>query len=308
MTVKVVTLFGGSGFLGRSIVQRLARAGYRIRVGTRNSDLVNRLMTYGDVGQITPVNVDLLKPDTLEAAVEGGDYVINLMGQLYESGPFSFDLVHYQAPKLIAEYCVSNGIEHLIHVSAIGANIESHSSYARSKARGEQAIQTIFPSATLLRPSIIFGPDDQFFNRFASMATCSPFLVVFDKGDVLMQPVYVGDVAQAVLHALVNPSCHAQIYELGGPKAYSFRELMQLTLSMTKRHRHIISIPIRLGNYLARAMELFPDPFLTRDQLILLQQDNIVSETAKTLKDLDISPSRLEVIVPDYLKRYQPRF
>lgn len=308
MRDKIITIYGGTGFVGRSVVRRLAKLGCRIRVATRSESEVNRLKVCGDVGQITPVCVDLLYPETLEAALENSDFVLNFIGSLYEKGKMTFDLLHHQTPKTIAQYAQKHNIQKLVHISALGADPASNSVYAKTKAAGEAAVLNAFPKATLLRPSVIFGPDDRFFNRFAQMATYAPCLTVFDGGHTKLQPVYVGDVADAVVKVLEDKTCDGQTYELGGPRVYSIRDLMHLILSMIKRDRPVVSLPSGIGSLIGYFGEFLPEPPLTRDQIKLLATDSVVCGQAKGFKELGITPGDVELIVPEYLKHYQPRF
>lgn len=305
MAFKVVTIFGGSGFLGRHVVKRLAKRGWRVRIATRNPSDALFLKTAGAVGQIVPTFANVRDDHSVAAAVAGADIVINMVGILYESGRQTFKSVHEEAAGRIARAAREAGATRMIQISAIGAAPESRSLYARSKAAGERAVLDAFPDATILRPSIVFGPDDGFFNLFASMSRMSPFLPLMGGGRTRFQPVYVGDVADAMLACLDRPESKGKTYELGGPTVYSFRQLMELMLQTIGRNRALVSIPWPIAGLQATFLGLLPKPLLTRDQLAQLKTDNVVSEGALTLADLDISPTAAELILPTYLDRFR---
>lgn len=301
----VVTIFGGSGFIGRAIVRLLARQGWRIRVAMRSPADARALQPLGDVGQITVLGVKVQDEAMVKAAVEGADAVINLTGILYESGEQTFQAVHVDGPSYIAKAASAAGVRALVHLSAIGADSASASAYARSKAAGEAAVLAAFPKASILRPSIVFGPEDSFFNRFATMAQLSPVIPLVGGGTTKYQPVYVGDVARAALICLQEPGCQGNIYELGGPDVHSFKELMQMMLTETRRRRCLASLSYKMADFKARFLELLPVPPLTRDQVKLLQVDNVVSENALGLADLGLTPTALETVLPTYLDCYR---
>lgn len=316
---KLVTVFGGSGFVGRYVVKRLVQQGARVRVAIRRPDEGLFLKPMGAVGQIDIVQANLRVPHSVQSALVGADAVINLVGILYERGPQKFGSVIGRGAEVVALCAKEAGIQQMVQVSAIGANAESQSGYAKAKAAGEAAVLRHMPQATIIRPSVIFGPEDGFFNRFASLAGMSPFLPLVDGGHTRFQPVYVGDVAEAIVRALQDPAAAGQIYELGGPKIYSFKELMQLTLAEIKKKRLLLPIPGALLKPAAFLMELQPlfAPPITRDQIALLQAgDNVVSPGAKTLADLGIDhPVPVEGTIGTYLYRYrrgggkfEPRF
>ena len=306
MSDRVVTVFGGSGFIGRYVVQRLARTGVRVNVAVRHVERAKFLKTMGNVGQITPVACDITAAASVARAVQGADAVVNLVGILYPSGHgHGFDAVHHQAAGAIAEAAKAAGARALVQISAIGADAESDSAYARSKAAGEAAVRAAFPEATILRPSIVFGPEDSFFNRFAAMARLSPALPLIGGGHTLFQPVYVGDVADAVLRALSDPGTQGKTYELGGPKTYSFKALMELMLATIGRRRLLVPVPFGIAEIQGAVLQLLPVPPLTRDQVALLKRDNVVAEGALTLADLGIEPTTLEVILPAYMERFR---
>ncbi|HEX4160821.1 MAG TPA: complex I NDUFA9 subunit family protein [Rhizomicrobium sp.] len=301
----LVTVFGGSGFLGRYVVRALAQAGHRIRVGVRYPNLANFLPPMGHVGQIQIVRTNVTDAGQVAQAMRGAKAAVNLVGILYESGRQRFQTVHADAAATVAEAAKREGLRSLIHVSAIGANAQSESLYARSKAEGEARARDALPGATILRPSIVFGPEDDFFNRFAALARISPVLPLIGGGHTCFQPVYVCDVANAVLRCLMEPETAGRTYELGGPKVYTLKEVMQLVLAETNRRRLLVPIPFSIAMLKASVLELLPKPMLTRDQVRLLRQDNVVSPNARTLEDLDIEPDAAEAILPSYLWRFR---
>jgi uncharacterized protein YbjT (DUF2867 family) len=301
-----IAVLGGSGFIGRYVVKRLAGRGEVLAVGGRHAADAKFLKLKGDVGQVGLLNIAIDDDAVLPAFLAGKDALINCVGILYERGAQKFDIVHHSAPAKLARLAREAGIERLVHLSAIGADPRSTSAYARSKAAGEQAVRDAFPTATILRPSIVFGPEDDFFNRFAAMATVSPFLPLIGGGETRFQPVYVGDVADAVIRALDDPAAAGRTYELGGPKVYTFRALMELMLQEIKRHRRFVGVPFGLASLQARLLSLLPiAPPLTPDQVEMLKRDNIVSSGALTLQTLGIDPVGLEAILPTYLDRFR---
>jgi uncharacterized protein YbjT (DUF2867 family) len=301
-----IAVLGGSGFIGRYVVKRLAGRGEVLAVGGRHAADAKFLKLKGDVGQVGLLNIAIDDDAVLPAFLAGKDALINCVGILYERGTQKFDIVHHSAPAKLARLAREAGIERLVHLSAIGADPRSTSAYARSKAAGEQAVRDAFPTATILRPSIVFGPEDDFFNRFAAMATVSPFLPLIGGGETRFQPVYVGDVADAVIRALDDPAAAGRTYELGGPKVYTFRALMELMLQEIKRHRRFVGVPFGLASLQARLLSLLPiAPPLTPDQVEMLKRDNVVSSGALTLQTLGIEPVALEAILPTYLDRFR---
>ena len=306
MAARVVTVFGGSGFIGRYLVQRLAHQGCVIRVAVRRPSRAQFLKPLGNVGQITPVAAALQDEASLRAAVDGADAVVNLVGLLYEKGRQTFEAVHFRGAKSIAEFSAQAGVTDLVQMSALGASADSEADYARSKAAGEAAVREAFPDAVIVRPSVVFGPEDGFFNLFAVIARLSPVLPLIGGGRTRFQPVYVGDVAEAMAVCLSDPTRRGQTYELGGPKAYSFKELLELLLVQIRRRRLLVPLPFGLATLEAAVLELLPVPPLTRDQVRLLRHDNVVGAGASTLADLGITPTAMEVILPTYLDRYRP--
>ena len=307
MAIKRVTVFGGSGFIGRHLVQRLARAGVRVTVAVRSPRHADFLRPRGDVGQIAPVAADILDEAAVAAAVAGADGVVNLVGILYARGRYGFDAVHAEGAEIVAKAAAAAGVARLVQVSAIGADDKSPSAYARSKAAGEAAVRAAFPQATILRPSVLFGPEDDFFNRFAGMARLSPVMPLFGGGETKFQPVYVGDVADAIVKSLTDASAAGRTFELGGPTVYSFEDLMRLVLAETEREAMLIKLPFCAADVIGTFAPLFPlgAPLLTRDQAKLLRIDNVVHEGAAGFAQLGIVPTAAEAILPSYLARFR---
>jgi NADH dehydrogenase len=303
---KTVTLFGGTGFVGRYVAQRLAHRGWRIIVASRHPDRALPLKTAGAVGQVVPVFADVRDDGSVAAAVAGADAVVNLVGILFERGRQRFDAVHGEAAGRVARAAAAAGATRFVQISAIGASADSPSAYARTKAAGEAAVRSAFPAATILRPSVIFGPEDGFFNLFAGLARMAPVLPLYGGGTTRFQPVYVQDVADAVVACLEGEGAAGQTYELGGPRVYSFRELMALTLKQTGRRKRLVSLSWGVASLQAKLFSLLPKPLLTPDQVLQLKIDNIVAPGAKTLADLGIAPTPAELILPSYLDRYRP--
>lgn len=302
---KVATVFGGSGFIGRYVVQRLAASGHIVRVAGRDPEAALFLKPMGNVGQIVPLYADLERHETIARAADGATLVVNLVGILAEQHPGEFRRIHAEGAGAVATACAGGGATHLVHVSALGADPASRSEYARSKAEGEKAVLAAFPNATIFRPSIVFGPEDQFFNRFGALAQLLPFMPVI-SGDSRMQPVYVVDVAEAVMAAFARQDAAGVIYELGGPGVFTFRELLQYILKETGRARPLINIPPFVARLQASIGERLPGKPLTRDQLLLLAYDNVTRTNMPGLADLGIMPTPIEVVVPRYLRRFRP--
>lgn len=304
----LVTIFGGSGFLGRHVVRALARQGYRIRVAVRRPDLAGHLQPLGRVGQIHAVQANLRYPTSVEAALRDAAVAINLVGILFERGQQRFSQVQAEGAGHVARAAAAGGAR-LIHVSAIGADADSPSLYARSKAAGEEAVRSATPAAVILRPSIVFGPEDDFFNRFASLARFAPVLPLVGGGETRFQPVFVGDVAQAVLKALDGRAKAGTTYELGGPEVKTFREILEFVLATIERRRLLVPVPFGLAKLKAYVLQFLPKPPLTPDQVDLLRVDNVVSEAAaregRTLAGLGIEPLTVEAIAPTYLWRFR---
>ncbi|MBA4791502.1 MAG: complex I NDUFA9 subunit family protein [Rhizobiales bacterium] len=308
VTDSLVTVFGGSGFLGRYVVRALARRGYRIRVAVRRPDLANFLLPLGYVGQIQLTQANVRYPDSVMAAAEGADAVVNLVGILAPGGRQSFAAVHAFGAKVIAAAASANGAA-LVHVSAIGADPDSPVGYARTKGEGEAAARAAVPSAIILRPSVIFGPEDRFFNRFAGLARLSPVLPLIGGGHTRFQPVFVADVAAAVERAVDGKAKAGTVYEVGGPEVRTFRELMELTLHEIGARRVLLDVPFGLADFQARFLEKLPGALLTRDQVAMLRHDNVVSDAAtaegRSLAGLGIAPAALGSVLPSYLWRFR---
>ncbi len=306
----LVTVFGGSGFVGRNVVRALAKRDYRIRVAVRRPELAGYLQPMGRVGQIHTVQANIRHQGSVEAAIRDAHVVVNLVGILAEGGAQTFDAVQAEGAGTIATAAAAAGAQ-MVHVSAIGADEKSESAYARTKAAGEKAVLAAVPSATIMRPSVVFGPEDQFTNRFAALARISPFLPLIGGGATKMQPVYVGDVANAVADAVDGKAKAGAIYELGGPEILSMREIMQTILAITDRERMLVSLPFGLARFQSYILQFAPGALkLTPDQVELLRHDNVVSQAAKdaglTLEGLGITPDSLEGVAPQYLWRFRP--
>ncbi|MDB5363448.1 MAG: 3-beta-hydroxy-Delta(5)-steroid dehydrogenase [Rhodospirillales bacterium] len=304
--IRRATVFGGAGFIGRYVVKRLAQRGVTITVASRHARRGNYLQPMGDVGQIVLLDGDIGDEDFAAASMAGVDLVVNLVGILAESGKQRFDALQHQGAARLARLATAAGVERFVQFSAIGADPASPARYARSKAEGEAAVRAAFPGAVILRPSIVFGPEDQFFNRFAEMTRLSPFLPLIGGGTTKFQPVYVGDVADGVMAALDRPEAAGQAYELGGPRIYTFAELMRLMLREIDRPSlPLVPIPFGLASLQAAILEHLPGKLLTRDQVRMLKRDNVVSPGARTLSDLGILPTAPEVILQSYLERFR---
>jgi len=306
----LVTVFGGSGFLGRHVVRALAKREYRIRVAVRRPELAGHLQPLGRVGQIHAVQANLRYPASVQAAMRDAAIAVNLVGILAPSGAQTFDAVQARGAETVAKAAAATGAR-MVHVSAIGADESSTAHYARAKAAGEKAVLSAVPSATILRPSVVFGPEDEFTNRFAALARMSPVLPLIGGGETKLQPVYVGDVATAVANAVDGKTRNGATYELGGPEVLTMREIMQIILDITDRKRMLAPLPFALAKFQALFLQFAPGAFkLTGDQVELLKSDNVVSDAAKadglTLQGLGITPDSMEAIAPQYLWRFRP--
>jgi len=308
-TPKLVTVFGGSGFVGRYVVRALARRGYRIRVACRRPDLAGHLQPLGNVGQIQAVQANVRVRWSVDRAVEGADHVVNLVGILAEGGRQRFSSVQEFGARAVAEAARAAGAG-LTHGSALGADANSASIYAQTKARGEKAVLDTVKSAVVLRPSIIFGPEDQFFNRFADMARFSPALPLVGGGTTRFQPVYVADVAEAFARSVDGKVKGGKIYELGGPRVLTFRECMEEMLEVIDRKRMLVPLPWSIAGVMGSVLGMLPGALLTSDQVTLLKSDNVVSKEAekegRTLPGLGIEPQSTAAILPTYLWRFRP--
>jgi NADH dehydrogenase len=310
-SAKLVTVFGGSGFLGRYVVQALARRGHRIRVAVRRPDLAGHVQPLGMVGQIKPIQANLRYRWSVDRAVEGADAVVNLVGILAQSGRQTFDAVQAFGPRAVGEAARAQGIADVVHVSAIGADQPSTIGYMRSKAEGEAGIREAVPGAVIMRPSIMFGPEDDFFNRFAAMARMSPVLPLIGGGRTRFQPVYAGDVGEAIARAVDGGAIAGTTYELGGPEVLTFRECMERMLAATRRRRTLVTVPWFAARLMGRVGQHLPGAPITLDQVRMLTFDNVVSDEAKaegrTLEGLGIDPTALEIVLPTYLERFRER-
>lgn len=309
---KLVTIYGGSGFIGRYIARRMAKEGWRVRVAVRRPNEAIFVRPYGVVGQVEPVFCNIRDDASVRAVMQAADAVVNCVGVLNEVGKNGFDAVQAEGAGRIARIAAELGVGHLVQLSAIGADAESASAYARSKAAGEAAVQEAFPAAVILRPSVVFGSEDQFFNRFAAMSRFGPILPVVGA-ETKFQPVYVDDVAQAAVKAVLGEAAPG-IYELGGPDVHSFRELMQKMLQVVQRRRLIVNIPFFVARIMGGVFDLlqtvtlglFTNGLITRDQVRNLARDNVVSPRARGLADLGIAPTPIDAVLPEYLWRYRP--
>ncbi len=302
---QTATVFGGTGFIGRYIVARLAKAGAVVRVVTRHKQSAYFLRTNGVVGQVVPVSSTYQSAAEIERDVAGSDIVINCLGILHESKHSTFDHVHTEVPKWIAEACARHQVARFIHLSALGVD-QAHSYYAKSKIAGEREVLSVYPTATILRPSVVFGAEDKFFNMFATMAKYAPVLPLIGGGKTRFQPVFVGDVADAVQAALAQPASQGRVYELGGPEVLSFKELMERMFKETKRPRPLMSVSWGLARIKASFLNILPNPPITNDQITSLQTDSVVGGGAATLQDLGIEATGLDSILPEYLNQYRP--
>jgi NADH dehydrogenase len=312
MPVPIVTIFGGSGFIGRQIAQRMARAGWRVRVAVRRPNEANFVRPYGVVGQVEPIQANIRDEASTRAAIAGAAAVVNCVGIMGEAGRQTFDAVVAEGAGRIARISAEEGVARLVHISAIGADPASDSLYAAAKGRGEQAVRAAFPDAVILRPSIVFGPDDGFFNRFGALARILPVLPLVGP-ETRFQPVYVKDVAAAAATA-VTTGVSAGIYELGGPEVATFRELMRRVLRIIQRRRLVVTLPFGLARIQAWFLDLGPrltrgligNGILTRDQVRLLAYDNVVTPQARGLRDLGVEPTAMDAILETYLYVYRP--
>jgi len=305
---NLVTVFGGSGFIGTQAVRQLAKAGWRIRVAVRNPNLGYAMRLHGDVGQIDVVQANIRNPDSIRRALEGATASLNLVGVLYETGRQGFQAVHVMGARNVAEAARAEGVSRVVQMSALGADEGSESKYARTKAEGELAVREVYPDAVVARPSIVFGQEDDFFNRFAAMAAVSPALPLFGGGTNSFQPVFVGDVGKALAKMVTLEECAAQTYELGGPAVFTFRELMAMILAETGRRRLLLPLPAVAAELLGSAFDLVKGivpPPITSDQAKLLKTDNVVSGAYPGLEELGITPTTLEAVLPTYLYRYR---
>ena len=305
----LVTVFGGSGFLGRHVVRALLKRGWRVRAAVRRPDLAGHLQPLGMVGWVQPVQANLRYRWSVDRAVQGADRVVNLVALLSESGRQRFEAVHVFGARAVAEATRAAGLDQVVHVSAIGADKDSPSDYARTKALGEEAVLETLPGSVVIRPSILFGPEDHFFNRFAAMARVMPALPLLGGGRTRFQPAFVGDVAKAIADAVEGGAKQGTTYELGGPEVKTFRECLELMLAVIERKRLLVPLPFPLASLMAHVLQLLPKPLLTVDQVRLLKSDNVVSVAAvaegRDFAGLGIDPTSLAAILPSYLERFR---
>lgn len=310
-STSLVTIYGGSGFVGRHVVQALARTGCRMRIAVRRPDLAGFLQPLGTVGQIHAVQANLRFPDSVDRAAAGADAIINLVGIGVQNGKQSFDAIHEDGARSVARAAKAHGIDTLVHVSAIGAEKDASSLYGRSKAAGEKAVLKAVPNAVIMRPSMIFGPQDKFFNRFAALARIAPVVPLIGGGATRLQPVYVADVAKAVVAGLSGGCKPGTVYELGGPEIVTLRQAFEKVLRQTGRRRLLLPVPFGLAKLKAAFLQLLPGPLLTVDQVRMLEEDSLVSGLAyrqkRTLEGLGIDPVPADAVIGSYLGRFRAR-
>ncbi len=302
---KIIAIFGAGGFIGKHLIRELTKLEYRIKVATRNPYLKGYLKPLGNPGQIELFKTNIFNSEDVKQVLENCDLVINLVGILYETRMQKFNHVHSQFPHLLSNLCNEMGIKNLVHISALGIKERHPSLYMQSKLQGEENIQENFKPSVILRPSIVFGPEDKFFNTFASIAQFSPFLPLVGGGKTKFAPIYVGDIAKAIVKAIMLNNSEPKIYELGGPKNYSFKELMEILLIEIKKKRFLIPIPFGFAKFQSYFLQMMPNPLLTPDQVELLKHNNIVSGDYPILKDLGISGTSLQNILPKYIYRFR---
>ena len=302
---EVIAIFGAGGFIGKHLIRRLTKLDYRIKVGTRNPFLKGYLKPLGNPGQIELFKTNIFNPEEVKQVLKNCDYAINLVGILYETRKQKFSQVHAYFPYLLSSLCNELGVKNLIHISALGVKKKHDSKYMQSKLEGEKNIQDRFKSSIILRPSVVFGPEDKFFNTFASFAQFSPILPLIGGGKTKFTPVYVGDIAKAIVKTLEINNLESKIYELGGPENYTFKQLMEILLSEIKKKRFLISVPFNLAKFQSYFLQLLPKPPLTPDQVEMLKYNNIVSGEYPTLQDLGISGKNIHSILPKYIYRFR---
>lgn len=307
MALKTVTLFGGSGFIGRHLVKRLAKTGARVLIVSRDSERAKFLKPNGDVGQIVPVAADLRNEAELARVLTGSDAVVNLIGILYEKGAQTYQALQADLPGRIGKAAAAAGVERVVQISAIGANPDDVLPYPRSKGQGEAALKAAFPNATILRPSVVFGPEDGFFNVFASISRFAPLLPLYGCGVSKFQPVYVGDVCDAIMAALTRDDVAGKTFELGGPRVISFKEAMELTLKHCWRKLPLVPVPYVVADIQGTIFGLMPKPLMTAEHAKLLRRDNVASGALPGLAELGVTATDVDSILPTYLDRYRPR-
>ena len=302
---KIIAIFGAGGFIGKHLMRELTKLDYRIKVATRNPYLKGYLKPLGNPGQIELFRTNIFKEEEVKRVLKNCDFAINLVGILYETKKQKFDQVHFHFPIMLANLCNELKIKKLIHVSALGVKKGHVSKYMQSKLKGEKSIEEIFKPSIILRPSLVFGPEDKFFNTFASLAQFLPIIPLIGGGKKKFSPIYVGDVAKAIVKSLELLDAETKIYELGGPENYSFKELMQILLNEIKKKRFLLSIPYTIAKVQSYFLQIMPNPLLTPDQVEILKYNNIVSGDYPTLKDLGITGTKLQTILPEYIYRFR---
>jgi len=302
---KIIVIFGAGGFIGKHLMRQLTKLGYRIKVATRNPYLKGYLKPLGSPGQIELFKINIFNPEDIKQVLNNSDLVINLVGILYETRKQKFNHIHSQFPYLLSNLCNKFEIKNLVHISALGVKEKHVSKYMQSKLQGEKNIQDTFKSSVILRPSVVFGPEDKFFNTFASIAQFSPVLPLIGGGKTKFAPIYVGDVAKAIVKSLELNNSQPKMYELGGPAYYSFKELMEILLAEIKKKRFLISIPWGFAKFQSYFLQMLPNPLLTPDQVELLKYSNVVSGDYPTLKDLGITGTPIQSILPQVLRRFR---
>ena len=302
---RIIAIFGAGGFLGKHLMRQLTKLDYRVKVATRNPYLKGYLKPLGNPGQIELFKTNIFNLEDVKQVLKDCDFAINLVGILYETRKQKFDQVHSQFPHLLSNLCSEVGIKNLVHISALGVKERHTSLYMQSKLQGEKNIQNNFKPSVILRPSVVFGPEDKFFNTFASIAQFSPGLPLVGGGKTKFAPIYAGDVAKAIVKALELNNSGSKIYELGGPENYSFRELMEILLTEIKKKRFLIPIPFVAAKFQSYFLQMMPNPLLTPDQVELLKHNNIVSGDHPTLKDLGITGTPIQSILPKYIYRFR---
>ena len=301
---KIIGIFGAGGFLGKHLMRQLTKLDYRVKVATRNPYLKGYLKPLGNPGQIELFKTNIFNPEDVKQVLKNCNIAINLVGILYETRKQKFNQIHAQFPNLLSELCNELGIKKLVHVSALGVKEGHPSQYMKSKLQGEKNIQDTFKQSVILRPGIMFGPEDKFFNIFATLAQFSPVLPLIGGGKTVFEPIYVGDVAQTIVKSLELNNSKPSIYELGGAN-YSFKELMQILLSEINKKRFLIPIPWGMAKFQSYFLQMLPTPLLTPDQVTMLRYDNVVSGEYKTLKNLKIKPTTIQSILPKYIYRFR---
>ena len=302
---KIVGIFGAGGFLGKHLMRQLTKLDYRVKVATRNPYLKGYLKLLGGPGQIELFKTNIFNPEDVKQILKNCDLAINLVGILYETKKQKFDQIHSQFPYLLSNLCNELEIKNLVHVSALGVKERHMSHYMQSKLQGEKNIQDIFRSSVILRPSVVFGPEDKFFNTFASIAQFSPILPLVGGGKTKFAPIYVGDVAKAIVKTLELNNSEPKIYELGGPENYSFKELMEILLIEIKKKRFLMPIPFSVAKFQSYFLQMMPNPILTPDQVEMLKYNNVVSGDHSTLNDLGITGTAIQSILPKYIYRFR---